>query len=49
MVEAVGRTSSSSFGADTPAVCSTQFVRTLTSPQHAASAFMPRTSRKNAA
>ena len=30
-MEAVGRTSSSSFGADTPAVCSTQLVRTLTS------------------
>ena len=46
---AVGRTSSSSFGALTPAVCSTQLVRTLSSPQHAASACMPRTSRRNAA
>jgi transcription elongation factor len=49
IVAAVGRTSSSNFGACTPAWFSTQLVLTLTSPQQAASASMPRTSRKKAA
>ena len=44
-----GRATGFAFGAATPAVWSTQFVRTLTSPQQAATAFIFRTSRRKAA